>query len=416
MLQTVRGTRDIFAEEKRHLHAIESQARALSARYGFQEMETPIFESTEVFHRLGESSDVVSKETYTFLDRGGDSITLRPEGTAALVRAIISNGLTQELPGKYFYAGPMFRYDRPQKGRYRQFTQIGIELVGVESPYADVEVIALAAHLLKDLGILDQLTLEINTLGDRESRDSYRAKLVTYFSKFSKDLSQDSQRRLEVNPLRILDSKDDGDRKLIQDAPLYKDSLNQVSLEFFEKVLTQLTTLGIAYQENPRLVRGLDYYCHTAFEFTTQSLGAQGTVLAGGRYDGLFQSMGGPDLPGVGWAAGIERLGLLKQPEDLKSRPIALIGLGLQEETKAYEITQDLRHKGLTVDFIFSGNMQKKMKRANKLRACLAILIGSNELTAGQATVKNLDTGAEVSVAFEQIPVYLKDEFPELFL
>ena len=284
-LQPVRGTRDIIGDEqRRHAHVVDT-ARRVAGLYGFEEWSIPIFESTAVFARtLGDTSDVVTKEMYTFDDRGGDSITLRPEGTAGVCRALISNGLTQSLPQKVFYAGPMFRYERPQKGRYRQFHQIGAELIGPAEPLADAEVIAMGWHILGELGIAASVVLEVNTLGDAESAAAYKAALVAYFTEHRDGLSADSQVRLEKNPLRILDSKDAGDRALVAEAPTIFDHLTPAAAGFFESVLRHLDRFGVPARRNPRIVRGLDYYSHTAFEFVTARLGAQGTVLAGGRY------------------------------------------------------------------------------------------------------------------------------------
>ena len=313
-LQPVRGTRDLIDDDARaHLHVVDT-ARATAARFGYGPIVTPSFEFTDVFQRtLGETSDIVTKEMYTFEDKGGDSLTLRPEGTAGIVRAVLSGGLQNELPLKWYYAGPMFRHERPQKGRLRQFHQIGVELIGVSEPIADVEVIALAAATLDALGVLSATTLELNTLGDNESRAAYRGALVAYLEGFRDRLSEDSQQRLDRNPLRILDSKNTNDKAIVADAPSFADHLTPAAQAFFDAVRSGLEDLGIAYQINPRLVRGLDYYCHTAFEFTTDQLGAQGTVLAGGRYDGLMEMMGGQPTPGVGWAAGIERLSMLSR-------------------------------------------------------------------------------------------------------
>jgi histidyl-tRNA synthetase len=299
-------------EEMRRQRRVVETACDLAARYGYLEMSTPIFEFTDVFRRpLGETSDVVSKEMYSFTDRGGEELTLRPEATAAVCRAFLSEGLTQQLPCKLFCHGPMFRYDRPQKGRWRQFHQINVELIGVPEPLGDVEIIALGVDILDGLGVLAKTVLELNTLGDPASRKAYRDVLVEYFSDHRKELSPDSQERLERNPLRILDSKDRGDRRICARAPVLSGHLNQESVDFFAKVKEELERLGIAYELNSHLVRGLDYYTHTIFEFTTTELGAQGSVLAGGRYDGLIELLGGPPTPGVGWAGGIERLAML---------------------------------------------------------------------------------------------------------
>jgi histidyl-tRNA synthetase len=287
-------------------------ARRIAATYGCDEWSTPIFEDTRVFARtLGETSDVVTKEMYTFDDRGGDNLTLRPENTAGVCRALVTNGLTQSLPQKVFYAGPMFRYERPQKGRYRQFHQIGIELIGPAEPLADAEAIACGRDILAALGIATETVLEINTLGDRPSRDAYRAALVDYFSAHRAALSTESQDRLDRNPLRILDSKDPADRALVADAPTILPHLTADAARHWDRLREHLARFGVAFTENPRIVRGLDYYSHTAFEFVTTRLGAQGTVMAGGRYDGLVAEMGGPPTPAIGWAAGIERLGML---------------------------------------------------------------------------------------------------------
>lgn len=400
-LQPVRGTHDLLPDDMRRHQTVVDRIRRCAALYGFEEMATPIFEFTEVFSRtLGETSDVVSKEMYTF-ERSGDHITLRPEGTAGICRAFISNGLAQQVPFKAFYQGPMFRYERPQKGRQRQFHQVGVELLGIESPQADIEVLALAAQFLDTLGLQGQVTLEINTLGDSASRTAYRDALVAYLLPFHDQLSEDSKTRLEKNPLRILDSKDEGDRKIIANAPVFSDSLNDASLAFFEEVKQGLDALGIAYTVNPRLVRGLDYYCHTAFEFTTTALGAQGTVLAGGRYDGLIQSMGGTPTPGIGWAAGVERLAMLVDGVPDKARPIALIPMGDAAEALALPLANQLRRAGLPVDMAYGGAMKKRMKRANTVNARVAVILGDDELARNEATVRDLDSGEQSAVALD---------------
>ena len=403
-LQPVRGTRDILPDEMRRHRFVVETARAVAARYGYEEMATPVFEFTEVFKRtLGETSDVVTKEMYTFSIGEGEQVTLRPEATAGVARALISGGLTQSLPLKVFYSGPMFRHERPQKGRYRQFHQIDVELLGVAEPLADIEVIALGADILRALGVLEHTTLELNTLGDPESRKAYRAALVDYFSAYRDELSVDSSRRLLSNPLRILDSKDKGDRKLVEGAPLFGDYLNRQSQDFFANVLEGLDALDIAYSLNDRLVRGLDYYTHTAFEFTTAKLGAQSAVLAGGRYDGLVETMGGPSVPGIGWAAGIERLSLLLAEPPAAPRPIAVVPVGAAAEAAALTLTQRLRRAGFTVELGFSGNVGKRMKRANKLGACAALLIGEDELKQKSVTLRNLDSGDQQLVALDTL-------------
>ncbi len=398
-LQPVRGTRDILPDDARRYRHIVETARSIAERYGFEEISTPIFEFTEVFARtLGETSDIVTKEMYTFADRGGDEITLRPEGTAGIARAFISGGMGQRVPVKFFYSGPMFRYERPQKGRLRQFHQFGVELLGIAVPQADVETVALGAHILEALGVMDKVTLEINTLGDKESRDAYRSVLVEYLSDHREKLSQESRRRLERNPLRVLDSKDETDIGVLAAAPLFPDYLNQDSTEFFTAVRAGLDRLGIAYVVNPRLVRGLDYYCHTAFEFTAEALGAQNAVIAGGRFDGLIAVMGGHDVPGVGWAAGIERLSMLLDEAPPAPRMIAVIPIGTRAEEKALGLTQELRRAGFAVDLGYGGSVTKRMKRANKINARAAVILGEDELSRNVATVRDLDSGEETEV------------------
>jgi len=405
-LQPVRGTHDLLpADAVRHRAVVES-AREVALRYGYSEMATPIFEFSDVFRRsLGDTSDVVTKEMYTFTDKGGEEVTLRPEGTAGVARAVISNGLAQDLPLKFFYAGPMFRYERPQKGRLRQFHQIGIELIGVAQPLADIEVIACGAAILRELGVLDRAVLEINTLGDAESRRAYRDVLVDYLRQFWNELSEDSRLRLERNPLRVLDSKDEGDRRIIAEAPLYSDYLTTAAREFFAEVTAGLDALGIRYQINPRLVRGLDYYGHTAFEFTAEELGAQKTIMAGGRYDGLIAEMGGPPTPGIGWAGGIERIGTLIAEPPPSPRPIAVVPIGTAAEREGVILADRLRRSGLVIDLGYSGNLGKRLKRANKLNARAAIILGADELAKGAATLRDLDSGVQ-----EEVPLAALEE------
>ncbi|MFO1152496.1 MAG: histidine--tRNA ligase [Rhodospirillales bacterium] len=401
-LRPVRGTRDFLPDESRLRRRIEGIFATTVERFGYGEIATPIFEFTEVFQRtLGDTSDIVTKEMYTFADRNGDRITLRPENTAGIVRAVLSNKLTQQLPLRAYYQGPMFRYERPQKGRLRQFHQVGVELIGVADPLADVEVILLAADVLKALGLSDQVTLEINTLGDGESRTAYREVLVDYLRAHETALSDDSRLRLERNPLRVLDSKDAGDRRIIEAAPSLADHLNAPSRAFFERVCVGLSALGIAYRHNPRLVRGLDYYCHTAFEFVTDALGAQGTVLAGGRYDGLVAEMGGPSTPGTGWAAGVERLMLLVADASAPCRPVALVPLGGEQADAALRLAQRLRAAGERVEFAFGGSLGKQMKWANRIGARVAVIVGSDEVARNVAAVRDMDSGAQEEVTLD---------------
>ena len=399
-VQSVRGTYDLYGAAKRKMKRVVAVGSAVVEKYGFEEIETPIFEFTEVFARnLGDTSDIVTKEMYCFEDKGGDSLTLRPEGTAGVVRAFVSNGMQQNLPVKFYYTGPMFRYERPQKGRQRQFTQFGVELLGVETPQADIEVISMAYEFLEKLGLSGQVTVEINSLGDEESRDAYRAKLVAYLQEHYEELSEDSKNRLQKNPLRILDSKEDCDKKVVENAPLYADSLNETSQKFFTDVLRGLDNLGIKYRVNNRLVRGLDYYSHTVFELTTDKLGAQGTVLAGGRYNGLVAQMGGGEVAGIGWACGVERLAMLLEQDVDLPRPIAVIPVGEDTEDKALEIAYKLRLVGFHVEQSYSGNMKKRLIKANKANAVKAVIIGSDELVNNTITLKDLDSGEQKTVA-----------------
>ena len=408
-LQPVRGTRDLIGDDmRRHRHVVDT-ARHVAQLYGFEEWSTPIFEETGVFSRtLGETSDVVTKEMYTFADRGGDSITLRPEATASVCRALVSNGLTQSLPQKVFYAGPMFRYERPQKGRYRQFHQIGLELIGPAEPLADAEVIACGWQIITELGLAPFVVLEINTLGDSESRAAYRAALVAYFTAHEAALSEDSRARLTRNPLRILDSKDDGDKRIVADAPTIGAHLTPAAALFYDTVRGHLTRLGIAFVENPRIVRGLDYYSHTAFEFVTTHLGAQGTVMGGGRYDGLVAEMGGPDTPAVGWAAGIERLAMLIEQPKAETAPVAVIPAGDDAEAAAFVLVQTLRGAGIRAEIGYRGNLRRRMERANRGGARAAVILSAEEAARGVAQLKDLVSGAQSEVPIADLVAALR--------
>jgi histidyl-tRNA synthetase len=408
-LQPVRGTQDLLPETARRHRRVGDVARTLAELYGFVEIATPVFEFTEVFSRpIGEATDIVAKEMYTFVDRGGEEITLRPENTAGVVRAVLSNGLSQSTPLKFFYNGPMFRYERPQKGRFRQFHQIGAELLGVAQPQADIEVIALGRRILKELGLGDQVRLELNSLGDLESRQHYRAGIVSYFSRYKNDLSDDSLRRLETNPLRILDSKDQRDIEIIRNAPAMNNYMTVASQKFFMDVRDGLQNIRIEHKINPHLVRGLDYYTHTVFEFITTDLGAQGTVLAGGRYDGLVELMGGPSMPGVGWAAGIERLAMLIADPPAPPRPIALVPMGSAAEHFTVEMAEDLRDAGLIVDLGYSGNLTRRLRRAHRINARFAVLLGDDEIGRDVATLRDLDSGEQTEVPRAGLSTHLK--------
>ncbi len=422
-LQSVRGTKDMFGEQAALFQHVINAAQEIAEVYGFQLFQTPIMEFTEVFKRtLGETSDVVNKEMYTFEDRGGDSITLRPEFTAGIVRAFISNGLQQSLPVKAFSYGPLFRYERPQKGRQRQFHQLNFEWLGGKGPFADVELIIMAAHLLHRLGLGKKCKLLINTLGDVASREAYRNVLIDYFEQHKTGLSEDSQQRLVKNPLRILDSKDPADQEIVAGAPAMQDSLTDEAKQFFEVVRSELEgtamdlTIGdrdkmhIDFDHTHTLVRGLDYYSHTVFEFVSHAdeLGSQNTVLAGGRYDGLVTHMGGPETPALGFAAGIERLMLMLEQEALPvKRPVALI---IHEDARLDDregATIDagqvyaamLRDNGIYTELYHERNMGKAMKKANKANAAYAIVIGPDEVARKTAQLKDMDSGVETELA-----------------
>jgi len=400
----IRGTQDIFGDEQRRFARVLDAFDNVRRLYCFQRVDIPVFESTAVFARsLGETTDVVSKEMYTFEDRGGDSLTLRPEFTAGIARAYLTEGWQQYAPLKLATAGPVFRYERPQKGRFRQFHQIDAEVIGAAEPAADVELLVLADQLLRELGIQDGVTLQLNTLGDAETRDAWRAALVAHFEQHASDLSEDSKARLERNPLRILDSKDPKDRPIADSAPGIDAYLTSEAGAFFESVTKGLDAAGVAWTRNDRLVRGLDYYRHTAFEFVTDRLGAQGTVLAGGRYDGLIGSLGGPETPGVGWAAGVERLAMLLAEPEAERIEAVIIPMGDAAEARALGILADLRRAGIATDMAFRGNMKRRMARADAAGARFAVILGDSELAKGVASVKALGSGDQSEVAFADL-------------
>jgi histidyl-tRNA synthetase len=355
----------------------------------------PLIEPTAVFARtMGETTDVVSKEMYSFEDRSGDSITLRPELTAGICRAYLSEGWQQYAPLKVATHGAAFRYERPQKGRYRQFHQLDAEIIGAAEPQADVELLAFGAQLLKELGI-EGVILKLNTLGDPETRTAWRDKLYDHFKSHARALSEDSQDRLERNPLRILDSKAHQDWPIVDTAPAIDEFLSTEAADFFGKVTEGLDAAGVEWERAPRLVRGLDYYRHTAFEFMTDRLGAQGTVIAGGRYDGLIETLGGPHTPAVGWAAGIERLAMMIGAPQADQTIATIIPLGEAAEARAIGLLAELRGWGIIVDMSFRGNMKKRLQRANAAGSLFAIILGDDEIARGEATVKDLQSGAQ---------------------
>jgi histidyl-tRNA synthetase len=366
-VQPVRGTQSLLGEDADRLAEVVAAFDRVRRLFGFKRVEVPTIEATQVFARtIGETTDVVAKEMYTFEDRGGDSITLRPEFTAGICRAFLSEGWQQHAPLKVAAHGSAFRYERPQKGRFREFHQLDAEIIGAAEPQADVEILSLGNLLLQQLGIADGVTLELNTLGDPETREAWRGALVDYFQSHRGDLSDDSKDRLARNPLRILDSKDARDRAICADAPSVDDFLTSEAADFFAAVTSGLDAAGVAWTRNPRLVRGLDYYRHTAFEFVTDRLGAQGTVIAGGRYDGLIESLGGPHTPAVGWAAGIERLAMMIDAPAPDAASIAVIPDQPSLESQAMKIAAELRSAGVPTYFAYRGNAKRRAELARK--------------------------------------------------
>ncbi|WP_419809236.1 histidine--tRNA ligase [Sphingomonas sp.] len=404
----VRGTQDIFGEEQRRFAHVLATFERVRALYCFQRVDVPVFEATEVFARsIGETTDVVSKEMYTFPDRGGDSLTLRPEFTAGIARAYLTEGWQQYAPLKLATSGPVFRYERPQKGRFRQFHQIDAEVIGAAEPAADVELLALADQLLSELGI-EGVTLQLNTLGDAETRDAWRAALVAHFETHRGDLSPESVERLAKNPLRILDSKDPRDRPVADAAPGIDGYLSSAAGAFFESVQAGLQAAGVAFQRNERLVRGLDYYRHTAFEFVTDRLGAQGTVLAGGRYDGLIGSLGGPETPGVGWAAGVERLAMLV------GEPEAMLRFEVIPDTpelilEAQSAAAKLRAANIIANVSFRGSAKDRSTRARKRPDTLLLYVSADgRMNINIGSVKL----TEISLLLKATEILGSERFP----
>ncbi|PMR74395.1 histidine--tRNA ligase [Billgrantia endophytica] len=399
-IQAIRGMNDLLPDQSPLWQYFEGKVRALMQRYGYAEIRTPIVEQTALFARsIGEVTDIVEKEMYTFEDRNGDSLTLRPENTASCVRAAMEHGLLHNQTQRLWYQGPMFRHERPQKGRYRQFHQVGVEAFGLDGPDIDAEVILLSARLWKDLGLLDHVTLELNSLGSNEARAAYRDTLVTYFEQHRDQLDEDSLRRLTSNPLRILDSKNPAMADMLADAPRLMDHLDDASRHHFERLTATLEAAGIDYTINPRLVRGLDYYCRTVFEWTTTALGSQGTVCAGGRYDGLVEQLGGKPTPAVGFAMGIERLVLLLQtlgliPDGaLPELDVYLLPMDDSATADAMLLAEQLRTElpGLSLQLhCGGGSFKSRIKKADRSGAQLALLLGEDELAGNSVTVKFL--------------------------
>lgn len=406
LIQAQRGTRDILPGEIAYWQQVEATARSILTRAAFEEIRTPIFEQTDLFERgIGEATDVVGKEMYTFQDKGERSLTLRPEGTAGVVRAFIEHGLhAQGGVQRLWYMGAMFRYERPGTGRQRQFHQLGVELLGSGDVRADAEVIAIAVDILQAVGLTD-LQLELNSLGTREDRSQYRSLLVNYLTPYKADLDPDSQDRLTRNPLRILDSKDAKTQVILQEAPLLGQSLSATSQERFAKVRQLLTDLGIVYTLNPKLVRGLDYYSHTAFEFQSVQFG---TVGGGGRYDGLVTELGGPETLAIGWAIGLERLiGLLQQlkPTQANTTDFYIVSKGETAELQALNLAQTLRQAGFQAELDLSGSaFGKQFKRADRSGAIACFILGDAEALNQTVQLKWLATGEQQAIAQADLP------------
>ena len=401
-LRTVRGVHDLLPEALNKHNLVINTGLNISNKYCYNQIDTPIFEFAEVFTKpLGKTSDIITKENYTFEDKSGDLLMLRPEGTSGVVRAFLNAGLTQDIPQRFSYYGPMFRYERPQKGRLRQFNQFGVELIGLSNSMADVEVISMAYEFLKKLKLENKTYLHINSLGDVESRLNYRKVLVDYLNDYKNELSDDSCKRLKENPLRILDSKSPADQNILINAPNVLNYLNENSKERFEKVCEGLSYLNISYEINKNLVRGLDYYCHTAFEFITNELGAQGTVLAGGRYDGLSETLGGASMPGIGWAAGIERLSLMTNADYNNYPDLVLMGVSEELNLSLLPIMKKLINSGIKTETLYTGSISKKFKRADKINASFAIIIGDDELAKNTVRLKNLKSGFQDEVSLD---------------
>ena len=403
-LAPLRGMKDLLPREWRLAKHIENIAMQTAKLYGYEGFSTPILESANVFDRtLGDTSDVVSKEMYCFADKKGRLVALRPEFTASVMRAVISNGLKHKLPLKLFSSGPLFRYDRPQEGRQRQFHQVNFEYIGGIGPYSDAETIVLATHFLSNLGILNDLVLELNSLGCSTTRKSYQKALIAYFKNYLGSLSTDSKERLEQNPLRILDSKDEGDRHISLGAPVISDFYSSEAADYFKQLRLHLDNLGIKYVVNPKLARGLDYYSHTTFEFTTSKLGAQSTVLAGGRYDGLATLMGEDEIPAIGFAAGIERLAMMCNFFPEEERLIYIIPIGDECLNYSVLLINQLRKESIAAILELDGKIGKRLQTAVSANAKYVIFIGTEELSTNSCKLKELDTEIEQTVTISKL-------------
>ena len=412
-LQNIRGTKDLYGQDIELFNLVISLTKRFAERYTFCEISTPIMENSKVFSTLGETSDIVNKETYSFLDRDKTSITLRPEFTAAIVRAVISNGMLQSIPLRLFSYGPLFRHERPQKCRLRQFHQINFEYIGSSHINVDVELAVLAHDILLDLNIKDNATLVVNTLGSQKCRDDYKVALIDYLSKYKSELSEISLQRLEKNPLRILDTKNEKEKEIIKEAPILYNFINKELKKRFEKILTQLEKLNINFKQSHNLVRGLDYYSDFVFEFVTSNLGSQGTILAGGRYDNLVSNMGGTGIPAIGFAGGIERMvELLKlNYKKTEKKQIYLIPIGHKSEDYALFLSHQLRSNEFNVRVDYGLTLKKRMQRANKLRVKYSIIFGEEELKNKAFILKNMLNSEEVKMTKDSLIQYLKEKY-----
>ena len=408
-IKPVRGTHDIFGEEIKKFNKIISEVKNTAQKFGFKELMTPIFESSELFKKpLGEHSDVVLKEMYTFNDRNKDEITLRPEYTTPMIRAAISNGLLNNLPAKFFGTGQMFRRERPQKGRYRQFNQINFENFGSNDFFADIEIICLANILLKNLLPDSNFTLHINSLGTRKNLEDYKKVLSNFFNDNKKFLSNESVDKINTNPLRILDSKNNEDKEIISKSPKLIDLISKTDLQNYEEIKKCLIDLDITIFEDPNLVRGLDYYCHTVFEFKTKELGSQDTIIGGGRYDGLIKTLGGKDMPGVGWAGGIERIMLLMKDVPNEESNIHIAILDPSFKIHAIKVFNFLIKNDFSVYWNYKYNLKKSLSLANENKASYLIIVGENEKINNNYSVKDLTNGKQVTVTIDKITDILK--------
>jgi len=408
-INPIRGTHDLFGEEIRKFNKVVSEVKIIAQKFGFNELVTPIFESSELFKKpLGEQSDVVLKEMYTFNDRNEDEITLRPEYTTPMIRAAISNGLLNNLPAKFFGTGQMFRRERPQKGRYRQFNQINFENFGSDDFFADIEIICLANTLLKKLIPDSNITLHINSLGTRENLSEYKKLLSKFFKDNQKLLSKESIDKINSNPLRILDSKNIEDEEIIKKSPKLIELISKTDLNIYEEIKKCLTELEIRIFEDPNLVRGLDYYCHTVFEFKTNELGSQDTLIGGGRYDGLIKALGGKDVPGVGWAGGIERIMLLMKDILQNEKDIHLAILDPSFKIHAIKIYDFLIKNNFSVFWNYKYNLKKSLSLASEKKANHLIIVGENEKINNNFSIKNLSNGKQIIVDLNNILDHLK--------